>query len=149
MKKKNELGLLIKSQREAFRLTQRELAQKLGVKASHVAYIEGGLRRPSLSLVRRLAETLGVNKQKLLLMTYPEARFLITPSKEEPAKPDAVWAEFSGNHAMVSEHSITPAELKVLRQVSLLGRVTSPRNLLFVLNAIRQAVDHEDEKAED
>ena len=45
MKKKNELGLLIKRQRDVFRLTQRELAGKLGVKASHVAYIEGGLRR--------------------------------------------------------------------------------------------------------
>ena len=50
MKKKNELGLLIRNQREMFRLTQRELALKLGVKASHVAYIEGGLRRPSLAV---------------------------------------------------------------------------------------------------
>src|ERR1700723_1537313 len=97
MKKKNELGPLIRTQREAFRLTQRELALKLGVKASHVAYIEGGLRRPSLSLVRKLAETLGLNKQKLLLMTYPEARFLITPAKEEPHKPEAVWEEFSAD----------------------------------------------------
>jgi transcriptional regulator with XRE-family HTH domain len=117
LKKKNELGPLIRAQREAFRLTQRELARKLGVKASHVAYIEGGLRRPSLSLVRRLAETLGLNKQKLLLMTYPEARFLITPAKEAPAKPEAVWEEFAGDRAMLSEHSITPAELKVLRQI--------------------------------
>jgi len=146
MKKKHELGPLIRTQREVFRLTQRELARKLGVKASHVAYIEGGLRRPSLSLVRRLAETLGLNKQKLLLMTYPDARFLITPAKEEPYKPEAVWDEFAGDRAMLSQHSITPDELKVLRQVSLLGRVTSPRNLLFVLNAIRQAVDVDDEE---
>jgi len=145
MKKKNELGPLVRAQRDAFRLTQRELARKLGVKASHVAYIEGGLRRPSLSLVRRLAETLGLNKQKLLLMTYPEARFLISqPPKAAPANPDAVWEEFAGNRAMLSEHSITPAELKVLRQVSLLGKIAAPRNLLFVLNAIRQAVDDED-----
>ena len=41
---------------------------------------------------------------------------------------------------MLTEHSITPAELKVLREVSLLGNVAAPRNLLFVLNAIRQAV---------
>jgi transcriptional regulator with XRE-family HTH domain len=149
MKKKNELGSLIRSQRENFRLTQRELAHNLGVKASHVAYIEGGLRRPSLSLVRRLAETLGLDKQKLLFMTYPESRFLITlPPKAEPVDPDAAWEEFAGNRAMLSAHSITPEELKVLRQVALLGHVGSPRNLLFVLNAIRQAVDHEDD-AED
>jgi transcriptional regulator with XRE-family HTH domain len=146
MKKKNELGSLVRSQREAFRLTQRELARKLGVKASHVAYIEGGLRRPSLSLVRRLAETLGLNKQKLLLITYPEARFLISQQpKTSPANPEAAWNEFSNNHAMLAEHSVTPAEMKVLRQVSLLGRVAAPRNFFFVLNAIRQAVDEEDE----
>jgi transcriptional regulator with XRE-family HTH domain len=144
MKKKNELGHLIRRQREGFRLTQRELASKLGVKASHVAYIEGGLRRPSLSLVRRLADTLGLNKQKLLLMTYPEARFLIAPPpKPPPANPGVAWQQFASNRVMLVEHSITPAELKILRQVSLLGKVAAPRNLLFVLNAIRQAVSED------
>jgi transcriptional regulator with XRE-family HTH domain len=144
MKKKNELGLLVREQREAFRLTQRELAHKLGVKASHVAYIEGGLRRPSLSLVRRLADTLGLNKQKVLLLTYPEARFLIDlPPKPSPEHAEESWRQFAGNRAMLSKHSITPAEMKVLRQVSLLGKVAMPRNLLFVLNAIRQAVSED------
>jgi len=144
MKKKNELGALIRRQREGFRLTQRELARKLGVKASHVAYIEGGLRRPSLSLVRRLADTLGLHKQKLLLLTYPEARFLIAqPPKPALGNPDVAWRQFVSNRAMLTKHSITPAELKILRQVSLLGRVTEPRNLLFVLNAIRQAVSED------
>jgi transcriptional regulator with XRE-family HTH domain len=141
MKKKNELGQLVRHQREEFRLTQRELARKLGVKASHVAYIEGGLRRPSLSLVRRLAETLGLNKQKVLLMTYPEARFLITqPVHPAPVDPEAAWRQFTSDRGLLTQHSITPAELKILREVSLLGRVAAPRNLLFVLNAIRQAV---------
>jgi transcriptional regulator with XRE-family HTH domain len=144
MKKKNQLGPLIKHQRETFRLTQRELAGKLGVKASHIAYIESGLRRPSLSLVRRLAETLGLNKQKLLLMTYPEARFLIAQAvTPPPGNPDAAWKQFAGDQAMLAQHSVTAAELKILRQVSLLGRVATPRNLLFVLNAIRQAVSED------
>jgi transcriptional regulator with XRE-family HTH domain len=144
MKKTNRLGLLIRRQRESFRLTQRELASKLGVKASHVAYIEGGQRRPSLTLVRRLADTLGLNKQKLLLLTYPEARHLITqPLGPSPGNPDATWRQFAGDRAMLAEHSITSAELKILREVSLLGRVEAPRNLLFVLNAIRQAVSED------
>ena len=86
MKKKNELGLLIKRQRECSDLRSGNWPRKLGVKASHVAYIEGGLRRPSLSLVRRLAETLGLDKQKLLLMTYPEARYLIAMPPEACAR---------------------------------------------------------------
>lgn len=141
MKKNNELGSLIRRRREEFRLTQRDLARKLGVKAGHIAYIEGGMRRPSLGLVRRLAEALGLNKQKLLLMTYPEARYLITQApKPSPGNAGAAWRQFASDRAMLTEHSITPAELKILRQVSLLGRVAAPRNLLFVLNAIRQAV---------
>ena len=150
MKKNNDLGSLIRNQRETFRLTQRELAHALGVKASHVAYIEGGLRRPSISLVNRLAETLGFNKQKLLFMSYPEARYLVTqPAKEEGPDSKAIWEEFAGDRAMIAQHAITPAELKVLREVSMLGRVAAPRNLLFVLNAIRQAVDDEDGEKKD
>ena len=140
MKKKNELGLLIRRQRDILRLTQRELAAELGVKASHIAYIESGMRRPSLSLLGRLAETLGLNKQKLLLLSYPEARRLVTIAPQPPARDsDETWRQFSSDRALLARHSITPAELEVLQQVSTLGRVASPRNLLFVLNAIRQA----------
>ena len=141
---KKTLGGVIKEGRDALRLTQRGLAEIVGVKASHIAYIESGLRRPSLSLVRRLAETLGLNKQKLLLMTYPEARYLIAQAvTPPPGNPDAAWKQFAGDQAMLAQHSVTAAELKILRQVSLLGRVATPRNLLFVLNAIRQAVSED------
>ena len=40
--KKKTLGSVLKDRREFLRLTQRELAAKLGVKASHVAYLENG-----------------------------------------------------------------------------------------------------------
>ena len=74
-------------------------------------------------------------------MTYPEARYLIaTPPKPAPGEPDAAWRQFAGNRKVLTQHSITSAELKILREVSLLGKVAAPRNLLFVLNAIRQAI---------
>jgi transcriptional regulator with XRE-family HTH domain len=62
--KKETLGQVLKQRREAYALTQRELAHKLGVKASHVAYLENGRRRPSLSLLARLADTLELDKQR-------------------------------------------------------------------------------------
>src|ERR1700688_717516 len=71
--KKETLGQVLKQRREAYALTQRELARKLGVKASHVAYLENGRRRPSLSLLARLAETLVLNKQRLFLLKHTEA----------------------------------------------------------------------------
>lgn len=39
--------------RTALGLTQRQIASALGVKASHIAYIENGHRNPSLGMVQR------------------------------------------------------------------------------------------------
>jgi ribosome-binding protein aMBF1 (putative translation factor) len=52
MKIPNQLGELVRNRRAGLGLTQRSLAQKLGVEASHVAFIESGRRKPSL---KRLA----------------------------------------------------------------------------------------------
>src|SRR6266849_3214261 len=58
MNKKKTLGQVLKSQRKFLGLTQRELALKLDVKGSHVAYLEKGRRRPSLGLLSRIANAL-------------------------------------------------------------------------------------------
>jgi transcriptional regulator with XRE-family HTH domain len=143
---KKTLGQLIKQQRDAYDLTQRELASKLGVKASHIAYLENGRRKPSLALLRRIAETLGLDEQRLFLLAHPEARSLVTAGREEaPAGVrDAAWRRFSKDRALLARNRVTPREMKVLRQVNLLGRVSAPRQYLFILNSIRQAVEDEE-----
>jgi len=45
---KKTLGQVLKERRALLRFTQRELALKLAVKPSHVAYLEMNHRRPSL-----------------------------------------------------------------------------------------------------
>jgi transcriptional regulator with XRE-family HTH domain len=135
-------GILIGEARNSLRLTQRDLAAMVGVKASHIAYIEGEQRNPSLALLRRLADTLGLNRRELLFMIHPEAKHLT--EEEEPekkvGKPDG-WQQFSSNAALLRRHNITSAELKVLKQVNMLGPVSNPRNFLFVLNSIRMAAN--------
>lgn len=143
--KKETLGQVLKQRREAYALTQRELARKLGVKASHVAYLENGRRRPSLSLLARLADTLELDKQRLFLLTHPEAEGILHPRKE-PARaqrPDYAWRKFIANRGILARHKITPQELKVLQKVNMLGRVSAPSQFLFILNSIRQAVEQE------
>jgi transcriptional regulator with XRE-family HTH domain len=147
MMKKKTLGQVLKAQRETLGLTQRELALKLGVKPSHVAYLEKDRRRPSLGLVGRIANVLGLEKEPLFLLAHPEAGSLLS-DRRDPAQttrnPDQVWRDFTGNKAMLARHQIKPNELKVLSQVNLLGKVAAPRHFLFILNAIRQAVDEEE-----
>jgi transcriptional regulator with XRE-family HTH domain len=47
-------------------MTQHELAAATGIRASHVAYIENGRRKPSISLINRRTETLGLSAKELL-----------------------------------------------------------------------------------
>ena len=71
MKTKSEFGTTIRIRREAFGHSQRELARLVGVKASHIAYLENGQRRPSLGLLVRLAKELKVRPSKLALQAFP------------------------------------------------------------------------------
>ena len=138
------LGPIIKEARTALRLTQRELAAEVGVKASHIAYIENNQRNPSLGLLKRLAETLGLEPRKVLFLAHPEAKYL-TGETRKPGKHSArsSWNRFSSNRILLRRHNITRTELKVLKQVSLMENVSDPRNYLFILNSIRLAGDRD------
>jgi transcriptional regulator with XRE-family HTH domain len=142
--KKKTLGSVLKNRREFLRLTQRELAAKLGVKASHVAYLENGRRRPSLSLLHRLSTVMGLESESIFLLAHPEAKDLIAPREGIGAeRPGNVWRNFLKDRSLIARHQIKPSELRILKQVSMLGRVSSPRQFLFILNSIRQAVDQD------
>jgi len=142
--KKKTLGGVLKSQRATLGLTQRELALKLDVKPSHIAYLEKDRRRPSLALLNRIGDVLGLPKESLFVLAHPEAKSLLGSGSSEALRqqgPDQVWREFTSNKALLSQHHIKPRELKILSEVNLLGKVTQPRHFLFILNSIRQAVD--------
>lgn len=71
MKMNPEFGTTIRIRREVFGYTQRELANLVGVKPSHIAYLENGHRLPSLGLLVRLAKELNVRPGKLALQAFP------------------------------------------------------------------------------
>ncbi len=54
--------------------------------------------------------------------------------------PIKAWKQFLLSRALLRQNKVTPAELRVLKQVNLLGVVISPRMFLFVLNSIRQSL---------
>jgi transcriptional regulator with XRE-family HTH domain len=71
MKRTNNITELLKGRREASGLTQGSLATMLGINAAYVSLIESGRRKPSLRLVARLADVLGLNRQEALLLARP------------------------------------------------------------------------------
>jgi len=135
---KRTLGSIVKEGRDGARMTQRELAAAIGVKASHIAYIENGHRKPSIALINRLAETLGLSAKELLVLAHPEVKQIVEGGSSARGG-DGVWQRFSSNRALIKGHAINQAELKILKQVAMLGRVAHPGHFIFILNAIRQA----------
>jgi len=138
MKNTNQLGQLVRSRREGLSLTQRSLAQKLGVEASHVAFIESGRRRPSLKLIARLADIFGLDRQNLLILAHPEAKELIAEAKQEKQrKAPPSWQRFIENHELLIRYNVTDRELRALENLSLLGTVRSAKEFLAILTLIR------------
>ncbi len=139
--KKRTLGAVIKEARVSLGLSQRQLAEEIGVEGSHIAYIEAGARRPSLRLLSNIADVLSLDKAKLFLLLHPDAtEFVPTSTRPAARRPNEAWNQFLLSRALLRQHKVTSAEIKVLKQVNLLGDVISPRMFLFVLNAIRQSL---------
>jgi transcriptional regulator with XRE-family HTH domain len=138
MRKSSQLGETIRRHREALGLTQRSLAQKLGVEASHVAFIESGRRKPSLKLVARLADVLGLDRQDLLIQAHPEAKELIAEARpEERRKTSPSWQRFIENKQLLVRYNVTDRELRALEGLSFLGTVDSAKEFLAILTLIR------------
>jgi transcriptional regulator with XRE-family HTH domain len=137
MKKKRSLGEIIRTRRETIGLSQRELGRRAGVTASHIAYIESGRRRPSYTLLFRLGQGLNLGQQELFLLAYPEAVPLLLSLPEDHNRRSA-WRRFV---ATARRYSVTPRELSILREISKLGKISSPNSYLSILNSIRQSLE--------
>ena len=128
----------MKARREAWGLTQRALAQTLGVEASHVAFIENGRRKPSLKLVARVADVLGLDRQQVLLLAHPEAGEFLTPTKSEPRNNvSPSWQRFIKDSALLARYYVNKRELRVLEHLSFLGTAVSVKEFLAILTLIR------------
>ena len=55
------LGKIVRKRRQILKVTQQELGQALGLTPQHISAIEQERRAPSLTLLPKLAEELGVS----------------------------------------------------------------------------------------
>jgi transcriptional regulator with XRE-family HTH domain len=139
-KSQKTLGEMVKHRRQTLSLSQRALAEMLGVRGSHVAYLEMGRRRPSLALLKRLADVLQLDRWQLFLLAHPEAKSLLSSSttpapREDPTK---AWQRFANTRALRGRYHITPREIQALKHLSLLGYVLTELEFLAVLTLIRR-----------
>ncbi len=138
--KPTTFGEMLKQRREQLGLSRAEVAQRSQCQPNHIAYLEVNQRRPSPSLVRRLAATLDLDPGEVFFQANPEARELIAPKREVRG---SVWERFKTNRALHTRHGISKKELAALEGVAMLGAVRTQRDFLFILQAIRQALTEE------
>jgi hypothetical protein len=95
-------------------------------------------------LVRRLADVLGLKRERLLLLSHPEAKLLIGENRQNSTQStgkDRAWRDFKANESLLLRHNVKPEELKLLSRMRRLGEIRHPRDFLHILTAIRQAIE--------
>jgi transcriptional regulator with XRE-family HTH domain len=129
---------VIRTRRIELRLTLKEVASRIGTSKPYIAHLESGSRHPSDKVVAKLADALALDNRELFLLANPHARALVSAGLR--GAEGSVWEDFQKNAALQRLYNITNEEMEVLSGVALLGEVRSSRDLLYVLNAIRNAV---------
>jgi len=76
------VGKAVRVARAARGISQKALAERLGVSANYLSLIENGKRQPSLSLLQRVGRELEV-PPAYLLMDRPEVSARMTPEFRE------------------------------------------------------------------
>jgi transcriptional regulator with XRE-family HTH domain len=136
-RKENLFAQRIRARRRGLDITQEEVARRIGTSTPYVGHLESGKRHPSEKIVIKLADILGIDRAELFLLANPEAEAIIAQSEKTTGS--SAWEEFSSDRKLHRLHNITAEEMEVLSRLALMGNVRSPRDFLFVLNAIRQA----------
>lgn len=119
-------------------MTQSEVAQRIGVQLSYVGLIEGGKRKPSIKLVARIADALGVDRQELLVLAHPEAEVLLAePPSEASWKTALSWQQFINDRALLARYHVTKRELEALEYLKMLTTALSAKDFIAILMLVR------------
>lgn len=93
------IGERVKRERMALGLTQRELADAVGVGVPHISKVEAGRENPSDELLRRLADVFKIDPEELLLVARRIPENLAEDLAESPAAALAFLRTWSGSKA--------------------------------------------------
>jgi transcriptional regulator with XRE-family HTH domain len=133
-----EFARRIRSRRHSLGLTQEEIARRIGTTTPYVGHLESGKRHPSENVVVKLADALGIDRAQLFLLANPQAGAII--AQPAVSSDDSSWEQFRKDKRLHRVHNISAEEMALLARVDMLGRVRCPRDFLFILNTIRQAL---------
>jgi transcriptional regulator with XRE-family HTH domain len=131
-------GPVIRERRRQLDLTQEQVARRINTSVPYVAHLEAAKRHPSRKVVAKLADALGLDARDLFLLANPTVGSLI--SEQQKSDGTFAWDAFIKDEKLRNIHNITDQEMQTLSQVAMMGDVRGPRDFIFILNTIRQAL---------
>src|SRR6201988_4228959 len=96
-----DIGIFIRSQREAAQVPVRQLAERSGVSNPYLSQVERGLRKPSADVLSQIAKALRISAEGL----YVRAGIL------EPGDPSQV------RDAIITDIAITERQKRILLDI--------------------------------
>jgi transcriptional regulator with XRE-family HTH domain len=133
------LGAVIRVRRRRLDLTQEDVARRIKTSTPYLGHLESGKRHPSEKVIARLSEVLGLQSRELFLLANPRARDLLSSTTNSGGRRSA-WEEFRHDERVRRAHNISAEEMDVLGRVAALGEARTPRDFIYILNAIRLAL---------
>jgi transcriptional regulator with XRE-family HTH domain len=131
-------GTVVRESRLKLGLTQAEVARRIKTSAPYIGHLEAGSRRPSEKIVVKLSAALGLDAGELFLLANPKVGSLISEQQKSHETP--AWDAFVKDVKLHKIHKITDGEMETLSRVAKIGDVQSPRDFIFILTTIRQAL---------
>ena len=120
-KSEEPLGIQLREMRRQAHCSAKELARLAGVSRGHLSQIEHGKKMPSMAVLGRLAQALGVTTSQLLHQTQDDVH---------------PWALMT----LQESWPMTAEEYRLLADIQLAGvRPRTPDAYLLLLLAMRQA----------
>ncbi|MCA9561152.1 MAG: helix-turn-helix transcriptional regulator [Myxococcales bacterium] len=140
MKQFRTFGDIVLRRRKELKLTQSELAGRIGCQPNYIVYLEKGERRPSDRTVRKVADALGVDRGELYLAANPQVREFLHVDDDNTVLrdelPDGLAALTEDGDLRAALH-ITDEEIDVVSGVRLEGRVTTARQYASLILMMR------------
>jgi transcriptional regulator with XRE-family HTH domain len=137
-RKERSFGQVIRDRRRQIDLTQQEIARRIKVSTPYIGHLEAGKRHPSDKVLGQLATVLGLDRRELFMLANPQAMELLGPKESDEKK--LAWEEFRKDGQIRRTHKITSDEMELLSAVAMMGEISSARDLIYILNTVRQAL---------
>lgn len=136
-------GQYIKSRRLEMKLTQSEVAKKLNVAQNFITYLEKNRRKPTNSMIKKIADILSLPVDQLYFSAHPEINEMVNLNQKTPVSSQQIplsLLELKEDKELRQKHRITDLEIDELASMRLRSLIKSKEDYVFLLMSIRQVM---------